>query len=112
MTDPTPLAKAEAAVREATVDTAAVQVALAAVELAKLASAQPQHQGCQHTPQQQFDARKWLTIGGLAIVGGCVACALALAFALASIAIAIGATCATGCFIVLRSMWRDYIKTR
>lgn len=102
------LDKAEAAVREAAVNTAAVQVAFAAIELAKLSAQQPQHQGCQHTPQQQFDARKWLTIGGLAIVGGCVACALAMAFALASIAIAIGATCATGCLLVLRSMWRDF----
>lgn len=106
------LDKAEAAAREAAVNTAAVQIALAAVELAKAAQQQPQHQACQHTPQQQFDAKKWWTIGGLAIVGGCVACALAMAFALASIAIAIGATCATGCLLVLRSMWRDFAKTR
>lgn len=104
------LEKAEIAAKEAAVNTAAVQIALAAVELAKTAQQQPQHQGCQHTPQQQFDAKKWLTIGGLAIVGGCVACALAFAFALASVAVAIGATCATGCLIVLRSMWRDHLK--
>jgi hypothetical protein len=106
------LDKAEAAAREAAVNTAAVQIALAAVELAKAAQQQPQHQACQHTPQQQFDAKKWWTIGGLAIVGGCVACALAMAFALASIAIAIGATCATGCLLVLRSMWRDFTNNR
>lgn len=105
------LDKAEAAVTEASVNTAAVQVALAAVELAKLASAQQQAPACQHhEPKSTFDAKKWLTIGGLAIVGGCVACALALAFALASVAIAIGATCATTCLIVLRSMWRDLTK--
>jgi hypothetical protein len=104
------LNKAEAAVTAAETNTAAVQLAFAAMELAKLAQQQPQHQGCQHTPQQQFDAKKWLTIGGLAIVGGCVACALAMAFALASIAVAIGATCATGCLLVLRSMWRDFQK--
>lgn len=111
-----PLAKAEAAVQEASRNTDVVQLAMAALEVAKMAAAntqqQPQHQGCQHTPQQQFDAKKWLTIGGLAIVGGCVACALALAFALASVAIAIGATCSTACLLVLRSMWRDYIKNR
>jgi hypothetical protein len=106
------LDKAEAAVREASVDTAAIQLAFAAMELAKLAQQQPQHQACQHTPQQQFDAKKWWTIGGLAIGGGCVACALAMAFALASIAIAIGATCATGCLLVLRSMWRDFTNNR
>ncbi|MGP4084161.1 hypothetical protein [Streptomyces sp. KR55] len=103
-----PLAKAEAAVTEAETNTVAVQLALAAVELAKAVQQQPQHQGCQHTPQQQFNARKWWTIGGLAIVGGCVACALAMAFAVAMIAIAIGGTCSTVCLLVLRSMWRDY----
>ncbi|WP_151478891.1 hypothetical protein [Streptomyces albicerus] len=107
------LDKAEAAVREASTDTAAVQLAFAAMELAKLSAQQPQHQGCQHqAPKPEFNAKKWLTIGGLAIVGGCVACALALAFALASIAVAIGGTCATVCLLVLRSMWRDFTKTR
>lgn len=106
------LDKAEAAAKEAETNTVAVQLALAAVELAKVASAQ-QAPACQHqAPRQEFDARKWLTIGGLAIVGGCVVCALALAFALASVAVAIGATCATACLIVLRSLWRDYLKTR
>ena len=112
MTEPNALAKAEAAVREASADTAAVQVALAAVELAKLATQQqPQQHACQHhAPQSDFNAKKWLTIGGLAIVGGCVACALALAFAVAMTAVAIGGTCATVCLLVLRSMWRDFQK--
>lgn len=106
-----PLAKAEAAVTEAQTNTVAVQLALAAVELAKTASAQQQQPACQHqAPRQEFDARKWLTIGGLVCVGGCVACALALAFAVAMTAIAIGGTCATVCLLVLRSMWRDYQK--
>jgi len=102
------LDKAEAAAREAETNTVAVQLALAAVELAKVASAQ-QAPACQHqaTQQAQFNSRKWLTIGGLAIVGGCVACFLAMAFAVAAVAVAIGATCATACLIVLRSMWRD-----
>ncbi|MEU9285982.1 hypothetical protein AB0D57_14960 [Streptomyces sp. NPDC048275] len=113
-----PLAKAEAAAAEAAVNTAAVQVALAAVELAKLANSQQQASACQHAHGrkqargQQFDAKKWLTIGGLATVGGCVACALAFAFALASIAVAIGGTCATACLLVLRSMWRDFQRGR
>jgi hypothetical protein len=106
------LAKAEAAAKEAAVNTAAVQVALAAVELAKL-TAQQQAPACQHhAPQPDFNTKKWLTIGGLAIVGGCVACALALAFALAAVAVAIGGTCATVCLLVLRSMWRDFQKGR
>ncbi|MFE5079946.1 hypothetical protein [Streptomyces mirabilis] len=101
-----PLAKAEAAAAEAAVNTAAVQVALAAVELAKLANAQ-QAPACQHqaAPASQFDAKKWLVIGG-------VACVCSLAFALASIAIAIGACCATACLLVVRSMWRDFQRGR
>ncbi|MET9411288.1 hypothetical protein ABZX90_36925 [Streptomyces sp. NPDC002935] len=101
------LAKAEAAASEAAVNTAAVQVALAAVELAKLANSQQQAPACQHqaVPASQFDAKKWLVIGG-------VACVCSLAFALASIAIAIGACCATGCLLILRSMWRDFQKGR
>ena len=110
-----PLAKAEAAVAEASRNTDVVQLAMAALEVAKMAAAntqQSQHPACQHTPQQQFDARKWWTIGGLAIVGGCVACALAMAFAVAAVAVAIGATCSTASLLVLRSMWRDFQKGR
>lgn len=63
---------------------------------------------CQHRPQQaEFNAKKWWTIGCLAIAGGCVACFLAVAFAVAAVAAAVGATCATACLLVLRSMWRD-----
>ncbi|MGV2914473.1 hypothetical protein [Streptomyces alfalfae] len=105
------LHKAEAAVSAAESNTAVVQLAMAAVEVAKAAQQQPQHHGCQHAPQQ-FDARKWLTIGGIVCVGGCVACALALAFAVAMTAIAIGATCATGCFMILRSLWTGHQKGR
>ncbi|QUI32452.1 hypothetical protein H9W91_17475 [Streptomyces alfalfae] len=104
------LHKAEAAVSAAESNTAVVQLAMAAVEVAKAAQQQP-HQGCQHAPQQ-FDARKWLTIGGIVCVGGCVACALALAFAVAMTAVAIGATCATGCFMILRSLWTGHQKGR
>lgn len=115
MTNPTPLSKAEAAVAEASRNTDVVQLALAAVEVAKIAATNSQQQPhhCQHhTPQQQFDTRKWLAIGGLAIVGGCVACFLAVAFALAAVAVAVGGTCATACLLILRAMWRDLHKTR
>jgi len=107
MTDSSPLGKAEAAAREAETNTVAVQLALAAVELAK-AAAQQQAPACQHhEARSTFDAKKWWTIGALAIVGGCVACALALAFAMAAVAVAIGATCATVCLLILRSVWND-----
>ncbi|QFZ75082.1 hypothetical protein GFH48_19025 [Streptomyces fagopyri] len=101
------LAKAEAAASEAAVNSAAVQVALAAVELARLAQTQQEKPACQHQapPASQFDAKKWLVIGG-------VACVCSLAFALASIAIAIGACCATACVLVLRSLFRDIQKGR
>lgn len=105
------LDKAEAAVSAAETNTAVVQLALAAVELAKTAQQQPQ-QGCQHAAKPEFDAKKWWTIGGLAIVGAGAVSVLAVAFALASIAVAIGATCATCCLLVLRGMVRDYQKGR
>lgn len=108
MTEPNPLAKAEAAVREAQTDTVAVQLALAAVELAKAATAQQQtsqQKVCQHPPAKQFDTKKWLVIGG-------TACVCSIAFALASIAIAIGACCATVCLLILRSVWQDIQKGR
>jgi hypothetical protein len=115
VTETSPLAKAEAAAAEASRNTDVVQLAMAALEVAKMAAAngQPQPHQCEHhTKQDQFNAKKWWTIGGFVIVGGCVACALALAFALAATAIAIGATCATGSLLVLRSMWRDFQRGR
>lgn len=63
-------------------------------------------------PRPEFDTKKWVTIGGLAIVGGGVASVLAVAFAAAMIALAIGATCATGSFVILRSIWRETQKRR
>ncbi|MFF1297953.1 MULTISPECIES: hypothetical protein [unclassified Streptomyces] len=108
MSELTPLDRAEAAVRDAETNSAAVQVALAAVDLAKTAAAQQQPHHCQHhTPQQQFDARKWWTIGGLVIVGAGAVSMLALAFAVAMTAIAVGACCATCCLLILRALWRD-----
>ena len=106
MTEPNPVEKAEAAVRAAETDTAAVQIALAAVELAKVATAQQQASpacGHQHPPAKQFDTKKWVVIGG-------TACVCSVAFALASIAIAIGACCATVCLLVVRSVWTDIQK--
>jgi len=100
------LDKAEAAARDAAVNTAAVQIALAAVELAKTAQAQqasPKEVCQHHHDRPEFNAQKWIVIGGVATV-------CSLAFAIASIAIAIGACCATACLLILRSMWRDYLK--
>ena len=97
------LDKAEAAAREAAVNTAAVQIALAAVELAKVAQQQPTPQACQHQHKQGRSAGEWLAIGGAVCVGS-----IGLAFV--SIAIAIAACCATGCFLILRHLWNDLRK--
>lgn len=100
------LDKAEQAVRAAETDTAAVQLAFAAMELAKLATqqqAQPQQQ-CQHDHKRGGrSAGEWLAIGGAVCVGS-----IGLAFA--SIALAIAACCATGCFLILRHLWNDLRK--
>ena len=111
MSDITPLAKAEAAVTEAATNTDVVRLALAAVELAK--TAQQQAPACQHHhPAQDFNAKKWVTIGGLVVAGGCIACFLAAALALVAVAVAIGGTCATACLLILRALWRDFQKGR
>lgn len=60
--------------------------------------------------QQEFDARKWLIIGGLGIAGAGAVCFLAMAAAVLAVAVAVGACCATACLLVLRSMWRDLRK--
>ncbi len=51
----------------------------------------------------EFDAKKWLVIGGVVVSVGLVA-------SLFAVAIAIGACCATACLLILRSMWRDFQK--
>jgi hypothetical protein len=55
--------------------------------------------------RQEFDSKKWLTIGGLGIVGGLVASLFAVAVAIGAVSVAILA-------LVLRSMWRDVQKNR
>lgn len=55
--------------------------------------------------QQQFDTKKWLVIGGVVVSVGLVG-------ALFAVAIAIGATCATACLLILRSLWSDITKGR
>ncbi len=106
------LSKAAQDAVDASDNTRQVELIAAVLKAQQLLNGQPSHHQCEHTPQQQFDAKKWWTITGMACIGGCVACALALAFAIAAIAVAIGATCATGCFVILRSIWREHQKGR
>ncbi|CAL9301137.1 hypothetical protein [Streptomyces sp. SudanB91_2054] len=105
------LHKALVAAAEASEDSRQLEL-MQALVIAQAMQSQPHT--CQHDhPQPKpFDARKWATIGGLAAVGGCVACVLALAFAMAMVAIAIAACAATGSFLILRALWRDYANGR
>ncbi|WP_121709321.1 hypothetical protein [Streptomyces sp. E5N91] len=102
------LEKALAAATEAATDSQQLELVKAVLTAQAIGQAMQPHT-CQHNHQQPkaFDARKWWTIGGLATVGGCVACALALAFAMAAIAVAIAACCGTGCFLILRALVRE-----
>jgi hypothetical protein len=56
-------------------------------------------------PQQPFDARKWLVIGGVVVSGGLVASLFAIAVAVGAVSVALLA-------LVLRSMWRDFQNGR
>ncbi|MGW4022846.1 hypothetical protein [Streptomyces sp. NPDC005009] len=56
-------------------------------------------------PRQEFDARKWLVVGGVCIAGGLVASLFAIAVAIGSVSVAILA-------LVLRGMWADFQKRR
>lgn len=106
MNEPTPLAKAEAAVTEAATNTDVIRLALAAVELAK--TAQQQAPACGHHHQApDFNAKKWVTIGSLVVACGCVACFLAAALAVLAVAVSVGAITATAGLLILRALWRD-----
>ncbi|MFF9153853.1 hypothetical protein ACF1AB_16670 [Streptomyces sp. NPDC014846] len=96
------LQKAEAAAREAAANTVDVAQIVAAV-LATQQLAQQQTPAPPAPARQEFDAKKWVVIGGVVVSVGLVG-------ALFAVAIAIGATCATACLLILRAMWRDFQK--
>lgn len=102
------LDKAEQAVTAAETNTVAVQLALAAVELAKVAAAQqqtPQPPACGHDHKTGRSAGEWLAIS-------CAVCVGSIGLAFVSLALAIAACCATGCFVVVRNLWRESQKGR
>ncbi|MFF9714807.1 hypothetical protein ACF1DW_04315 [Streptomyces sp. NPDC014603] len=66
-----------------------------------LAQQQPQAPAPAPAPRPEFNATKWLVIGGVTVSVGMVG-------ALFAVAIAIGAVCATACLLVLRGLWADY----
>lgn len=98
------LQKAEAAVAKAEDNTDVLKVAMAALELAKAAQ-QPAAPACEHQHKTGRTAGEWLTLGCAVCIGG-------LGLALGFLAVAIAACCATGCFVILRSIWRDYLNGR
>jgi hypothetical protein len=98
------LQKAEAAVAKAEDNTDVLKVAMAALELAKAAQ-QPAASACEHQHKTGRTAGEWLALGCAVCVGG-------LGLALGFLAVAIAACCATGCFVILRSIWRDYLNGR
>ena len=55
--------------------------------------------------RREFNATQWLVVGGVVVSVGLVA-------SLFAVALAIGATCATVCLLILRSIWRDMQKGR
>ncbi|WP_460067356.1 hypothetical protein [Streptomyces sp. YKOK-I1] len=98
-----PLAKAEAAAVEAAENTDVVRIVAAVLAAQQIA--QQQAPAPAPAPASPFDARKWLTIGGLGIAGGLVASLFAVAVAIGAVSVAILA-------LVLRAMWRDFQKGR
>lgn len=109
MTEPSPLDKAEQAVRDAGANTDVVRIvaAVLATQQAVQQQAQPAAPACQH----QHDRRpgrstgEWLGIACAVCIGG-------VGIAFASIAIAIGGISVAILALVLRSMWRDFQKHR
>ncbi|MDX2675812.1 hypothetical protein [Streptomyces soliscabiei] len=94
----------ERAVREAA--EAAADARQLEVIKAVLAAQQVQQPACQHpAPRPEFDARKWLVIGGTVSV-------CSFAAALFAVAVAVGAVSVAILALVLRALWRDVQRGR
>ena len=110
MNEPTPLDKAEAALREAegSTDVARIVAAVLATQQAmQQAPAAPQQHQCQHDHQRRpgRSAGEWIGIACAVCVGG-------VGIAFASLALAILGGVAAIVVLVLRDMWRDMKKGR
>lgn len=88
---------------EAEANTQLVQQIAAILAAQQLLNTQPPAAPAPAKPE--FDTKKWLVIGGVVVSVGLVG-------ALFAVAIAIGATCATACLLILRSLWSDLTKGR
>ncbi|WP_432021229.1 hypothetical protein [Streptomyces sp. 1222.5] len=98
------LQKAEAAAREAAANTVDVTAIVAAV-LATQAAQQQTAPAPATSARQEFDAKKWVVIGGVVVSVGLVA-------ALFAVAVAIGAVSVGILALVLWSIWRDVQRGR
>ncbi|MER6749445.1 hypothetical protein [Streptomyces fungicidicus] len=87
---------------EAADNTQMVQQIAAILAAQQLLNQQPPQQPAP-VQRQEFNATKWLVIGGVVVSVGLVASVFA-------VAIAIGATCATACLLILRGLWADFQK--
>jgi hypothetical protein len=107
MTGSNPLEKAEAAVVEAADNTDIVRIVAAVIAAQQAASVSQtdMQPSCQHQHKPGRSAGEWLALACAVCVGG-------IGIAFASIAIAIGATCATVCLLILRRLWQDMTKGR
>lgn len=103
MNEPTPLDKAEAAVREAQGSTDVARIVAAVLATQQAMQQQPAAPpACQHPqPKQGRSAGEWIGIA-------CAVCVGSVGVAFASIALAILGGVAAIVVLVLRSMWRDY----
>jgi len=86
---------------EAADNTQMVQQIAAILAAQQLLNQQPQQPA--PVQRQEFNATKWLVIGGVVVSVGLVASVFA-------VALAIGATCATACLLILRGLWADFQK--
>lgn len=106
MSEPTPLDKAEAAVREASADTEVVRIVAAVLATQQAMSQQAQPVSVGQSPMQP--ARRPVGLYVAAGIGGAIALSfLAMAAALLAVAVAVGAVCGTVCLLVLRSLWQE-----
>lgn len=87
---------------EAADNTEQLKLIAAVMQAQQLLNQQPQGPA---PARQEFDAKKWLVVGGVCIAGGLVASLFAIAVAIGAVSVGILA-------LVLRSMWRDYQKGR
>jgi len=108
MTEPTPLAKAEAAAREAAANTDVARIVAAVLATQQAVQQQTPTQ----TPQCPHDHHKPRRSAGEWIGIACAICVGGVGIAFASLALAILGGVAAIIALVLRDMWRDMQKGR